>query len=138
METAREVTSRRDSNLVPTRWGNKLNGNLRDWVFMVVDGLIIFGPHSLGKSVEWKLISGQTGSICCPLRQVPTRWGNQLNGNNVKFSRQLVADILCPHSLGKSVEWKPDRSVPPPAYAFYVPTRWGNQLNGNVTANKAA
>ena len=37
---------------------------------------------------------------------VPTRWGNQLNGNSVgTLSHKLLAK---------------------------VPTRWGNQLNGNA------
>ncbi len=38
-------------------------------------------PHSLGKSVEWKHPRGPT--VQRPSRRVvPTRWGNQLNGNS--------------------------------------------------------
>ena len=37
-----------------------------------------FSPHSLGKPIEWKLapFESQFQSL-----GVPTRWGNQLNGN---------------------------------------------------------
>jgi len=36
------------------------------------------GPHSLGKSVEWKRSRYREG---CGRYSVPTRWGNKLNGN---------------------------------------------------------
>ena len=63
-------------------------------------------PHSLGQSVEWKpcrSISARVSNFISG----PTRWGNQLNGNN-----------SCP-SLLRSHQ------------SLYGPTRWGNQLNGN-------
>jgi len=59
-------------------------------------------PHSLGKSVEWKL-NNWTASLA--IARVPTRWGNQLNGNPL-----LISYCNC---------------------KYCVPTRWGNQLNGN-------
>ena len=65
-------------------------------------------PHSLGKPIEWKLhfcVSSQ----CCD-KNLPTRWGNQLNGN----SRIATAT----------------------AALAALPTRWGNQLNGNCTSNQ--
>ena len=37
---------------VPTRWGNQLNGNPETEVPLTAGG--IPGPHSLGKSIEWK------------------------------------------------------------------------------------
>ena len=37
------------------------------------------GPHSLGKPIEWKLCSLLFSFHASP--HVPTRWGNQLNGN---------------------------------------------------------
>ena len=36
---------------------------------------------------------------------VPTRWGNQLNGNLFGLYQNAIA-TFDPHSLGKSVEWK--------------------------------
>ncbi len=41
--------------------------------------------------------------------RVPTRWGNQLNGNGCAIASQLRREQSKggPHSLGKSVEWKP-------------------------------
>ena len=87
----------------------------------------VSSPHSLGKSIEWKLrgvrlvgqiqrlvptrwgnqLNGNSQSQTatrCALR-VPTRWGNQLNGNsiNCKLARRVIKS---PHSLGKSIEWK--------------------------------
>ncbi len=62
-------------------------------------------PHSLGKSVEWKHDSANRLHDELP---VPTRWGNQLNGNH------LFVDAVV-HCTGHR-----------------VPTRWGNQLNGNI------
>ena len=35
----------------------------------------------------------------------PTRWGNQLNGNN-KYTAAAKRQVSWPHSLGQSVEWK--------------------------------
>ena len=64
------------------------------------------GPHSLGKSVEWKLFERMTYEPCKV--PVPTRWGNQLNGNLSKVWLIMKA---------KNTQ---------------VPTRWGNQLNGNM------
>jgi hypothetical protein len=47
--------------------------------------------------------------------QVPTRWGNHLNGNYVAQPlARALASFMCPHSLGKSFEWKHlDRLVRP-------------------------
>ena len=50
------------ARVVPTRWGNQLNGNCHDWITSV-----------------W----GTPG--------VPTRWGNQLNGNGSVVSVACVA-----------------------------------------------
>jgi len=61
-------------------------------------------PHSLGKSVEWKPIAEANRRAVKSI--VPTRWGNQLNGNTYEAQH-------------------PKASTPS------VPTRWGNQLNGN-------
>ena len=36
----------------------------------------------------------------------PTRWGNQLNGNNDAYVLGIPIVIRWPHSLGQSVEWK--------------------------------
>ena len=63
-----------------------------------------FGPHSLGKSIEWKL--------------------------EALLDRKLEA-AFSPHSLGKSIEWKPFRVCFIQRFGIDVPTRWGNQLNGN-------
>ena len=39
----------------------------------------------------------------------PTRWGNQLNGNLCAFALfGYIKQISRPHSLGQSVEWKPE------------------------------
>jgi hypothetical protein len=38
--------------------------------------------------------------------QVPTRWGNQLNGNENRRQSSGLEERR-PYSLGKSVEWKP-------------------------------
>jgi len=39
----------------------------------------LLSPHSLGKSVEWKHL--RLTSQWFYGGEVPTRWGNQLNGN---------------------------------------------------------
>ena len=107
-------------------------GKSIEWKLLDGNELFSFtidGPHSLGKSIEWKLhpqlvrrsidwcvptrwgnqLNGNPGYTCkarsCDQSRVPTRWGNQLNGN--QDSRQRLTR----------------RPV--------VPTRWGNQLNGN-------
>ena len=37
----------------------------------------------------------------------PTRWGNQLNGNQTEYINGLIREEeKWPHSLGQSVEWK--------------------------------
>ena len=86
-------------------------------------------PHSLGKSVEWK--PSKLCSILWNVQNVPTRWGNQLNGNPI-FRQMLGVSFLVPTRWGNQlngnecvfVAWKiPD---------FEVPTRWGNQSNGNL------
>ena len=88
-------------------------------------------PHSLGQSVEWK--HRNRSNDWTTVDMGPTRWGNQLNGNNIDvlFGRKYSCNG--PHSLGQSVEWKPFFSVRP--LVFFAlprgPTRWGNQLNGN-------
>ena len=89
----------------PTLWGNQLNGN------------------SSGAQSS----SGQQGSV-------PTRWGNQLNGNKCGTLAVLHRTLKWPHSLGQSVEWKPEISHAAqglPEFSWAGPTRWGNQLNGN-------
>ncbi len=87
-------------------------------------------PHSLGKPIEWK-----PALLSCELDQalgLPTRWGNQLNGNLLGPSRH-PKDHFSPHSLGKPIEWKHLlRKVRCVVIYTQLPTRWGNQLNGNL------
>ena len=66
METLDEIDSEHLGLLVPTRWGNQLNGN-----FMI-------NPSDNPRSIK-----------------VPTRWGNQLNGNN-QFSTLYLDSVLSP------------------------------------------
>jgi len=47
------------------------------------------GPHSLGKSVEWKQCV--VAAIVRLKMLVPTRWGNQLNGNLNTFCFPMSA-----------------------------------------------
>ena len=56
-----------------------------------------------------------------------------MNGNYRKYSKDVTITIVRPHSLGQSVEWKPEKK--PDALNIFDtgPTRWGNQLNGNAT-----
>ncbi len=50
------------------------------------------------------------------------------------FSLIRPMPTMSPHSLGKSVEWKPvDLVRQHRTHPGQVPTRWGNQLNGNPT-----
>ena len=84
--------------LLPTRWGNQLNGNF----LPIVEGLCTQTPHSVGKPIEWKRIRlflrqkalTSPHSLGKPIEWkpelplhesldllLPTRWGNQLNGN---------------------------------------------------------
>ena len=42
--------------------------------------MISLKPHSLGQSVEWKRLIDDLMRLGLSLS--PTRWGNQLNGNN--------------------------------------------------------
>jgi len=79
METLNPKQCTGNNLLVPTRWGNQLNGNNQ--------------PRP----------SPQHAFLI-----VPTRWGNQLNGNVGTHSR-----------------------IVPAVGTNSVPTRWGNQLNGN-------
>ncbi len=139
---------------VPTRWGNQLNGNLR---LQKPIAIRVGSPHSLGKSVEWKrAVASDVGAATAA--QVPTRWGNQLNGNPPVVAQPRGAPTACPHSLGKSVEWKQfllllaaktaqtegphslgksvewkqwSTGISVRISSHFVPTRWGNQLNGN-------
>ena len=113
----------------PTRWGNQLNGNPTRIPSLSAKDTNASGPHSLGQSVEWKLLSviriiyrsrgptrwgnqlnGNLSRYCRYSVTIlgPTRWGNQLNGNFV-FAEcpQLATTKARPHSLGQSVEWKP-------------------------------
>ncbi|NQE35540.1 hypothetical protein E5S67_03275 [Microcoleus sp. IPMA8] len=62
---------------LPTRWGNKLNGNPA-LPFLKKRRL---SPHSLGKQIEWK----------------PSLLYSLLYGRH----------DYTPHSLGKQIEWKP-------------------------------
>ena len=91
--------------LGPTRWGNQLNGN-KYRVEDPFENTIEIGPHSLGQSVEWKLL----------------------------LAFQLKPNDYRPHSLGQSVEWKlAFHRVRRDHCVGVGPTRWGNQLNGNPT-----
>jgi len=46
-------------------------------------------------------------------RLVPTRWGNQLNGNSPLPGRggRVPRRHNCPHSLGKPIKWKPESTM---------------------------
>ncbi len=79
METRNGNEPSKSFELVPTRWGNQLNGNYRrqDQRSLRQGSP---GSHSLGKSIEWKREKRDNRSSPQP-HQVPTRWGNQLNGN---------------------------------------------------------
>jgi hypothetical protein len=65
-------------------------------------------PHSLGKQIEWKLLNIDSSEFEF-VSELPTRWGNKLNGNS---SIALVNPVLkvrftsSPHLLGKLIEWK--------------------------------
>ena len=114
--------------------------------------LTIPGPLSQGKSVEWKL-PHQIPTV--QNYRVPSRRGNQLNGNPVTIARVLLQTtrplsqgksvewklprnrrngiqvILGPLSQGKSVEWKLSPKIVLMLKYVQVPSRRGNQLNGN-------
>ena len=62
-------------------------------------------PHSLGKPIEWKP-GHSLPDLHLPSPLVPTRWGNQLNGNLPTVLDGIVKSSYCPHSLGKPIEWK--------------------------------
>jgi hypothetical protein len=62
---------------------------------------------------------------------VPTRWGNQLNGNVGRSNHKSHQTSCRPHSLGKPIEWKRQKNKVK-GKENKVPTRWGNQLNGNL------
>ena len=47
-------------------------------------------PHSLGKSIEWKR---KVLKQIVRLYFVPTRWGNQLNGNSTGQTAPLVGQL---------------------------------------------
>ncbi len=82
-------------------------------------------PHSLGKSVEWKREIAKSQAFAGI--DVPTRWGNQLNGNN-SASAWIRSRSCSPHSLGKSVEWKRNSERRNSGTALdFCPTRWENQ-----------
>ena len=115
-------------------WGPHSLGKSIEWkqILRYEDPDRVFGPHSLGKSIEWKRSQGcDRYHTCCS--RVPTRWGNQLNGNLRRGDLPApIADR--PHSLGKSIEWKRANSPYSEPCDENVPTRWGNQLNGNECA----
>ena len=66
-------------------------------------------PLSQGKPVEWKLPTRTQTSG--ELTKVPSRRGNQLNGNFERYLARYLAGL------------------------FLVPSRRGNQLNGNPLNN---
>ena len=50
-------------------------------------------PHSLGKPIEWKLFIARRFGLSLT---VPTRWGNQLNGNLLQLAWKAVHGTLSP------------------------------------------
>jgi hypothetical protein len=118
---------------VPTRWGNQLNGNQSQYELHGLQPC----PHSLGKPIEWKprtpasnmlVVADRPHSLGKPIEwkhilryedaqlpppSVPTRWGNQLNGNSSDSADSIASRMKCPHSLGKPIEWKRFRGFLP-------------------------
>jgi hypothetical protein len=77
---------------VPTRWGNHLNGNIRDKLSQIMKGSPA-SPHSLGKSFEWKLYDRRF-EFMGKLDVVPTYLGNQSlyqpeHSKNIRRIRRL-------------------------------------------------
>ena len=121
METLEHIVDQSSSLEVPTRWGNKLNGNILAVAQIKTPRVV---PTRWGNKLNRNLIvvSLDLGnSPCVPTRwgnklngnaksdgfehalqdAVPTRWGNKLNGNSKKRSNLLFCSRVCPHSLGK-------------------------------------
>ncbi len=103
METKESSMSVSRQIHVPTRWGNQLNGNFENAARN--DKGCLLCPHSLGKPIEWKLHTDGSFTVEA-IDVVPTRWGNQLNGNLFSHFREITF-YISPHSLGKPIEWKP-------------------------------
>jgi len=63
------------------------------------------GPHSLGKSVEWKLVEypRHDARFMCP-----HSLGKSVEWKPFGKVLTCLRALQCPHSLGKSVEWKLD------------------------------
>ncbi len=89
-----------------------------------------YGPHSLGKSVEWKRALYKV--LSAEDFRGPHSLGKSVEWKPLDSVPELVV-WSGPHSLGKSVEWKLKSDCPIAGpWEASVPTRWGNQLNGNT------
>ena len=91
-------------------------------------GVLIATPLSQGKPIEWKLDS--TSSLA-RLLLLPSRRGNQLNGNLQATMMPIKKVFVTPLSQGKPIEWKPGHESGVVAAIDALPSRRGNQLNGN-------
>ncbi len=70
-------------------------GKLFEWKLYLSesDNNCYLPPHSLGKLFEWKLISDSLPFWTT--NELPTRWGNYLNGNKL---RRILSALLPPNS----------------------------------------
>ena len=64
----------------------------------------ILTPLSQGKPIEWKPLSGDPIVKIPP--GLPSRRGNQLNGNTIHARFSGLTDCIPPLSQGKPIEWK--------------------------------
>ena len=58
----------------------------------------------------------------------PTRWGNQLNGNQLTRSSAVSISACWPHSLGQSVEWKLGVCLTPSSFSLSRPHSLGQSV----------
>jgi len=67
--------------------------------------MLVSVPTRWGNQLNGNSIRAAVGTVICrPI--VPTRWGNQLNGNWRNSEAGVLKNFGGPHSLGKSIEWK--------------------------------
>ena len=122
------LTQNDDPRLLPSRRGNQLNGNPSGQTTLILDEE---SPLSQGKPIEWKPAQQSAYYLGCslpPLSQgkpiewkpgnipdrsafiaeLPSRRGNQLNGNIMILLKNRVGKYdRSPLSQGKPIEWKP-------------------------------
>ncbi len=127
METDTDArVSRKELLVLPTRWGNQLNGNREillktkpfnstphslgkpiEWKQGAGKGKdkAYVPPHSLGKPIEWKLLGVYLGLLFCTWP--PHSLGKPIEWKLRRFMKTMSPSILgAPHSLGKPIEWK--------------------------------